>query len=279
MRGGAVGRHVVGIRRGGGAVPRRDCRVLRGPRKIAFMVITAILKGCHRALYGPLPEGPQEGTETGLVLVADGVGGFGLCGMGTRYAVERCGSGQLVRVLEWGHGTGRWYRDLSRTANHVHRSAQLAQLVRRYREEHPERPIALIGKSGGTGIVVWALERLDANVVDRAVLLAPALSPDYDLSRALRAVREEMLVYWSPLDFVILGLGTWLFGTIDRVRGVSAGLVGFRRPADADAALYETKLRQARWRPCMVGASYFGGHLGPDNPRFLQRYVIPRLGP
>ena len=45
-----------------------------------------------------------------------------------------------------------------------------------------------------------------------------------------------MVVFWSPLDVFVLGLGTRVFGTIDRVRSVSAGLVGFRGgPGEAPA--------------------------------------------
>ena len=40
------------------------------------------------------------------------------------------------------------------------------------------------------------------------------------------SVRREVVVFWSPLDVFILGLGTLIFGTIDRVRTVGAGLVG-----------------------------------------------------
>ena len=58
-----------------------------------------------------------------------------------------------------------------------------------------------------------ALELLDEETVERAVLLAPALSPRYDLTAAFRAVRREMVVFWSPLDVIILGFGTRLFGT------------------------------------------------------------------
>ena len=61
-----------------------------------------------------------------------------------------------------------------------------------------------------------------------AVLLAPALSPEYDLTAALRAVSREMVVFWSPLDIFMLGMGTKVFGTADRVRTAGAGLVGFR---------------------------------------------------
>ena len=66
------------------------------------------------------------------------------------------------------------------------------------------------------------------------MLLSPALSPTYDLAPALSAVRREMVVFWSPLDVIVLGLGTRIFGTIDRIKTVSAGLVGFRGPPEGD---------------------------------------------
>ena len=78
-----------------------------------------------------------------------------------------------------------------------------------------------------------------------------------------------MVVFWSPMDVLVLGFGTRVFGTIDRVRSVSAGLVGFR----GDRA----KLRQVRWQPSMARSGYFGGHVGPDSPAFLRKYVVPLL--
>ena len=45
--------------------------------------------------------------------------------------------------------------------------------------------VYLVAKSGGAGVVVKALELIEEKQVERAILLAPALSPDYDLSRAL----------------------------------------------------------------------------------------------
>jgi hypothetical protein len=42
---------------------------------------------------------------------------------------------------------------------------------------------------------------LEANAVDRAVLLSPAVSPRFDLDPALRAVRRDLISFWSPLDW------------------------------------------------------------------------------
>ena len=84
-----------------------------------------------------------------------------------------------------------------------------------------------------------------------------------------------MVVFWSPFDVFVLGVGTKVFGTIDRVRAFSAGLVGFRV---RDGEAY-SKLRQIRWRPGMATTGNLGGHVGPDSPAFLRKYVVPLLRP
>ena len=139
-----------------------------------------------------------------------------------------------VRVVNWGHGLGRWHRDLTNVANHETKADAVASSALEFQQKNPASPVFLVGKSGGTGIIVKALERLPESSVEAAVLLSSALSPRYDLSRALRTVRREMTVFWSPFDVFILGVGTHVFGTVDRVNGLSAGLVGFQKPQSAD---------------------------------------------
>jgi hypothetical protein len=186
-----------------------------------------------------------------------------------------------VELFSWGHGLGRWLADLTDVANRDFQAQRLAESIRRYKTEQPSNPIYLVAKSGGSGVVVKALELLDDLQVERVVVLAPALSPDYDLSNALRAVHREMVVFWSPFDVFILGVGTRLFGTTDRIKTASAGLVGFRKPAGAIPGDFKgqqyDKLRQIRWQPRMATSGYLGGHFGPDNPLFLRRYVVPLL--
>ena len=95
----------------------------------------------------------------------------------------------------------------------------------------PKLEITLTSHSGGTGIAVWALEKMPEGMqVQTLVLLASALSPDYDLSKALRHVRGKAYVFYSQNDQVVLGAGTRLFGTIDGVKSDAAGLIGFRMP-------------------------------------------------
>ena len=240
------------------------------------MLYSAALKVLFRTLYGDPPATPPGGVGAGLVVVADGVGGLDLCGTALRHVIAGGGVPLEVRVFRWGHGFGRWHQDLTNVANHTTKAAAIVAEVEAFRAGRPGAPAFLVGKSGGTGIVVRALEGLPEGSVESAVLLAPALTPGYDLSRALRAVRRELVVFWSPLDMIVLGLGTRVFGTVDRVRSVSAGLVGFRVPAMADPVQY-AKLRQVKWGPAMARTGYLGGHVGPDVPAFLRAHVLPLL--
>ena len=66
-----------------------------------------------------------------------------------------------------------------------------------------------------SGIAAWALEKLpDDIVIDNWVQMQSALSPDYDLSKALAHVRHAYSFY-SDLDAIVLGTGTRTVGTID----------------------------------------------------------------
>jgi pimeloyl-ACP methyl ester carboxylesterase len=242
------------------------------------MIYTKFISILFRIWYGEFPVLP-EGSETGLVLVADGCGGVELCEMAMRQVMGEQGGRCRVKPVRWGHGFGRWFADLTDVANHEAQSRVIVAEVLGWLERNPSKPVFLVGKSGGTWIVVKAMEDLPVRSVEAVVLLAAAISPGYDLSKALRAVNRELVSFWSPLDVIVLGIGTWLFKTTDRVRSFSAGLVGFRRPETLDdegLGLYE-RLKQIRWRPIMARTGYFGGHVGPDSPAFLRKYVVPLL--
>jgi pimeloyl-ACP methyl ester carboxylesterase len=250
-----------------------------------------LVEHLYRQIYGPLNDertasdcagcGGRPAGRDGYVLVVDGVGGLNLCGTGLRYVMAAAKLPHTVELVPWGHGLGRWYADLTDVANRDLQALAMSETIRRLRQVRPVAPVFLIAKSGGAGVVVKALEQLDDQAVERVVLLAPALSPGYDLTRALGRVRRDIVVFWSPLDVFVLGLGTLVFGTIDRVKSVSAGLVGFRQPAadqaDPQSSARYARLRQVRWRMAMAATGHFGGHVGPDSPVFLKKYVVPLL--
>jgi hypothetical protein len=245
--------------------------------------------GSPESMRADRPDIPGPGRHRGLVLVADGVGGLDLCGTALRYVLGAEGLPYAFHVFPWGHGFGRWFADLTSVPNRDAKAALVADTVRRFRARQPGDPVFLVAKSGGSGVIIKALEQLEEGAVRRVILLSPALSPGYDLTAGLRAVGREMVVFWSPLDVIVLGAGTRVFGTADRVRTVSAGMTGFRLPltaspapvANGEQARQYAKLRQVRWSLRMAATGYLGGHVGPDSPIFLRSYVVPllRTGP
>lgn len=163
----------------------------------------------------------------------------------------------------------------------LERNQQMAEALRdrvvSYKRAHPGRPVHIIGHSGGGGIAVLAAEKLPDNVrVTSLVLLAAALSPDYDLGPALKHTQNGIFNYYSTYDRFFLDAGTRVAGTIDRSHTSAAGSVGFRRPPGSDPELYD-KLHQIEWDKNMSWSGHWGDHFGWTNPGFVRRYLAPLI--
>lgn len=193
---------------------------------------------------------------------------------------------QMIAGLKEGGYEGRvaahdWTGDnpglgalLNRERNE-HEAQRVADAIEKRYRENPKRRLILTAHSGGTGIVVWALEKLPEDVrVDTVLLLASALSPEYDLTRALRHVRGRMYSFHSATDAIVLGTGTRTFGTIDGVKCDAAGRCGFTMPDDADEAEYE-KLVQVPYDAAWMREGNIGDHIGPMGRRFARTVLSP----
>ena len=91
-----------------------------------------------------------------------------------------------------------------------------------------------------------------------------------------------MDVFYSPLDCVILGVGTLCLGTLDRKLSVSAGMIGFQQPKCMDetgASLYCTRLRQHCYEAGMCRFGHLGGHFTWTMAKFVTQFVGPVLQP
>lgn len=153
----------------------------------------------------------------------------------------------------------------------------IADMLSKQFHEHPHVPICITAHSGGAAVAVWALEKLPPVVhVQTLVLLAPALSPDYDLTGALRHVTGHAYAFTSPYDSIVLGAGTRLLGTMDGVHTDAAGKVGFRRPSDADPAQY-AKLVPMPYKADYMQYGDIGDHIGPMMTPFVRAIVAPLL--
>ena len=207
-------------------------------------------------------EGPSPWNRELAVGLADG---------GVRCAIE---------VYDWTTSIpGAFLINLTDLERNRRQAQRLAEHIVAYRQQHPGCPVHLIGHSGGAGVAVLALEALPpGRQIDSAILLAPALSREYDLSVALRRTRTGIDSFHSPRDVGLLKVGTSLFGPIDRRFGVAAGADGFAPPpnlTEADRTLYRNKLRQHEWDDTLERYGASGSHLGWTSRQFAARYLAP----
>ena len=154
-------------------------------------------------------------------------------------------------------------------------AARIAQMIEKRLKENPNLKLTLTSHSAGTGLAVWALEKLPEGMqVQTLVLLASALSPRYDLTEALKHVRGKAYSYYSNGDTIVLGAGTKMFGTVDGVKSESAGLAGFSPPKDADLKQYE-KLVQVPYDKEWLKYNDTGDHIGCMSRSFAQHVLAP----
>jgi len=232
------------------------------------------------ALAGIAPA--QEPAATGsIVFLVGGVGGLENLKVATKWAVRSAGIDCEVREFDWTHGKGQILKDLQDTRHHEAKTTELVRLIRDARTAEPARPLFLIGRSGGSVLALTAAGLLPPETLERIILLSPAVSPTFDLAPALRACKQEIVSFYSDLDWIVLGWGTTQFGTADRYYTASAGMTGFSKPTDGDEEkrdLYR-RLVQVRWTPSMILRGHPGGHIGTAMPTFLARDVTPWLKP
>ena len=170
--------------------------------------------------------------------------------------------GQLSLMADRVTGVSAKLEDL------LYRAQRIAARIADYHREYPDQPVTLIGYSGGGGLAVMATEALPKDILlDRLILVGAAVAPDHDLSGVLPRCAHGVINFYSAADWFILGVGTQVFGTIDRKYTSSAGHVGF---LDGDGKLREAPgLTQIAWEPAWINAGHDGGHIGwlAYNPR------------
>ena len=148
----------------------------------------------------------------------------------------------------------------------------IAAEIAEWRRAHPDAPFYLVGYSGGGGMATLVAAALpDDVVIDRLVLVAPAISPDYPLAHeVLPHVREYVVNYASERDLQV-GWGTRTFGTIDRKSTASAGAIGFAAPHE--------RLLEYRWSTADLAVGHAGNHLAYLSGRWQAAKLLPALDP
>lgn len=249
----------------------------RSMLRVGFALFGSMTARFHRPLAG------TTRLEHGLIIILPGIEG---CSSINDSIARGLVAGQLphaIRIIDWRRFRPWNPLHLAMVRHNRTQARVVAEVITDYQRDFPGQPVHLIGHSAGAGMALFALARLPAgHSVTSVTLLAAAVSRKFDVVRLLDRTRIGIWNFYSPLDLPTVGLGTILFGTMDRCHGVSAGALGFQtadgstQSAESTAAA-TPKLHQIRFRPNMIKCWNFGGHFGSTNAVFVRRHIAPIL--
>jgi hypothetical protein len=208
--------------------------------------------------------------KRGLALVLGGIEGPSIYNYWLGMGLLRGGYRGAVVRFHWNAGLFgvRSVVNLMSRRHLERQSDLLARTISEHVRARPESPVCLLAQSGGCYVVLRALERLPADLSAHCVLmLAPSISPGYDLSRAASKCRASLISIGGPGDAIFLGLGTLLLGTSDRVFSPSAGFAGWHS--------HPTRFVESRWHPSWLRHGYCGNHISTSSPRFIAKVIAP----
>jgi pimeloyl-ACP methyl ester carboxylesterase len=218
----------------------------------------------------------------GYVVILPGIEGASLLNSDIAKGLADGGVPSSIEVYDW--TTGSWLLagvNLRFYWRNEREARKIVNKIVSYQDMHPGKPVHLIGHSAGGGVAVLVLENLPANrQITSAILLAPAIAPDYDLRRALRRTQFGIYNYYSSYDVGWLKAGTTIMGTVDGSHCSAAGAVGFTAPwglDQEDRRLYAERLHQQRYTRQMAASGHTGGHLGWANRKFVAEWLAPVL--
>ena len=219
----------------------------------------------------------EEQLKQGLIWMFPGVEGGPISLVAARRGFRDAGVESGIRVHEWGRPLGA-IANLVAYEENRQVAGEIAGDIVTYRNQHKDAPIDLVGYSGGGGMAIMVAESLPRDVRLRNVILCQAaISPGYDLTQALRRVEGKIINFHSPVDLLLLGAGTTVFGTMDRKHGSSAGKDGFDVPLKVREKDLVAHFEQRCWSPEMLMQGHYGAHFGMFAYGWNKQYVAPYL--
>lgn len=221
----------------------------------------------------------EDRLANGLVIILPGIEGESYLNQNIRKGLLRGGVFRAMPIYAWGRPiplAGVLLNQLDFIGNRLE-GAKIARMIVKYQDEHPGRPVCLVGHSGGGGVAVFAAEGLPSDrQIDGLVLLSASINSAYDLTKALSRCKNGIVNFYNKSDTALLGVGTLVIGNVDGTHGPSAGLGGFAwsRSSDSDdkRSAYR-KLYQVQVTRRMTS----GGdpHASTTRRKFVSNYIVP----
>ena len=207
----------------------------------------------------------------GRLLILPGVGN-------TRFQFSRFAAhaarllpGFAVEIRTWGQPL-LTLRNLRAYTRNLAVARDLAVELARWRHAHPTSKLYLLGYSGGGGVAALVASGLAPEIaIDRLILVAPAISPDYPMAESVLPHVTKFVASFASKRDIQVGWGTRTFGTIDRRFTASAGAVGFRSTSP--------KLLELHWSRDDLRYGHHGNHWSYLGRRWQAARLLPALEP
>lgn len=252
---------------------------------VVALLTMLLLIGCKSAdptgLPEPLPDRDAR-MQNGYLYYLDGAGGGTAkknWAGGVKDGLLAAGYPGAGEMYSWEKGKGLLTDQDASVQYKRLKASGLAIKIQSHAIQFPGTPIGILGFSAGCAEAVFALEALPENIkVDDVVLLGASISEDYDLTEALKRVRNKLYIYTSTED-QMLGFWMKLSGTADRrFHDPGAGIDGFVLPKNASAATrkaYSQKIVTIPWTEAMEIDGNSGHHFDNVKMEFIRDHVAP----
>ena len=222
--------------------------------------------------------------EKGYIVYLDGAGGGTAkknWAGGVQDGLLAAGYQGAGDMYSWETGEGLKADQVASVEYKRARALGAAWRIEKYVADYPGRPIQVLGFSAGTAIGIFALEHLEPETkVDNIVLLGASISHDYDLTGALKHVRDKLYIFTTTHDHMV-GFFMKFTGTADRKRhNEGADIHGFVLPPNANEEtrkLYAEKIVTIPWKESMKKSGDRGHHFDNVKMEFIRDYVAPLL--
>jgi pimeloyl-ACP methyl ester carboxylesterase len=216
-----------------------------------------------------------ERLQRGLVVVLPGIEGRSPLNESVCDGLNLGGVSWGIELRDWTSWLGPLYT-LRAEARNRRQAGQIALRIAEYKYAHPDNPVVVVGQSGGGAVALWVAEAMPAGMkIDGLILLAPAVSPGYLLDFALENTSRGIVSFYSSRDWLFLGVGTTVYGTMDGYHSASAGKEGFTIPTAGGRPRCYDGLYQIAWHEQMAAMGHTGGHLSATGETFVAAYVAP----
>lgn len=243
-------------------------------QKLLIMCGLMILGGCNPFSHHTT-DIMSGRLDQGLVVVLPGIEGAGRLNREICQGLYDGGVRAAVQLCDWTSSYGPLY-NLRAEGRNREKAAEIAANIAHYRAAYPNRPVVLVGQSGGGAMAVWIVEALpQGQRVDGVIMLAASLSPQYMLDIALSKSQRGIINFYSSRDWLLLGVGTTFVGTMDGEHTSSAGRTGFEIPEGHMRPGLFDRLFQIAWSSKMASSGNSGNHLSSGAEKYVAAYVAP----